>query len=72
MKWFSSRTDVLYRPLILIILRCFVEDGNEMYQHVKVTCKACRVIFFCSLNRLFVAFALALPSSLLKFPTIGA
>ena len=23
---------------------CFAEDGTEMYQHVKRTCKACRVV----------------------------
>ena len=38
-------SDVLRRPLILIISR-FAEDGKEMYQHVKRTCKACRAVVF--------------------------
>ena len=47
----SSCTDVLHRPLILIISRCcFAEDGKEMYQHVKRTCKASRVIDFAHWN----------------------
>ena len=38
-------SDVLHRPLILIISRCcFAEDGTEMYRHVKRTCNACRAI----------------------------
>ena len=45
MKGLSSCTYVLHRPLILIISRCcFEEDDTEIYQHVKRTCKACRVI----------------------------
>ena len=54
MKCLSSCTDVPHRPLILNISRCwFAEDGKEMYQHVKRTCKACRVVVFAHLNRLF-------------------
>ena len=41
MKCLSSSTDVLHRPLILIVSSCCcAEDGTEMYQHVKCTCKA--------------------------------
>ena len=64
MKCLLSCADVLHRPLILITSRCcFAEDGTEMYQYVKRTCKACRVLVFA-----FVAFSLPLPSSLLKLP----
>ena len=71
MKRLSACTDVLHRPLILIISRCcFAEDGTEMYQHVKCTCKACRVIVFAHETDCFVALSLPLPlpSSLLKVP----
>ena len=34
-----------------------------MYQHVKRTCKACRVIVFAHLTDCFVALSLPLPSS---------
>ena len=45
MKCLSSGTDVLHRPLILIVSSCcFAEDAQVMYQHVKRTCKACRVV----------------------------
>ena len=41
MKFLSSCTDVLIASRC-----CFAEDGTEMYQHVKRTCKACRVVVF--------------------------
>ena len=71
MKCLSTCTDVLHRPLILIISRCcFAEDGTEMYQYVKRTCKACRVIVFAHPTDCFLALSLPLPSSLLKVPNI--
>ena len=39
-----------------------------MYQHAKLTCKACRVIVFAHQTDFFVGFLLMLPLSLLKFP----
>ena len=52
-------------PLILIILcRFFAEDETEMYQHVKRTCQACRVIVFARQTACFFAFSLPLPPSL--------
>ena len=58
MKCFSSGTDVLHRPLIVIISRCCcAEDDKEMYQHVKRTCKACRVLVFA--HRLFCSVLVA-------------
>ena len=69
MKCLSSCSDVRNRPLILIISRCcFAEDGTEMYQHVKRTCKACRVLVFAHSTDCFVAFSLL--SSLRKLPNI--
>ena len=69
MKCLSSYTDVLQRPLILIISRCcFAEDGKEMYHHIKRTCKACSVIIFAHYTDCFVA--LSLPSSLRKLPNV--
>ena len=65
MKCLSTCIDVLHRPLILIISRCyFAEDGTEMYQYVKRTCKAVNrsYIVLRSCNSL----SLPLPSSLLN------
>ena len=56
-------TVVLPRPLILIISRCFAEDGIEMYQHVIRTCKACRAVVFAHKT------IVLLPTSLLKLPS---
>ena len=69
MKCLSSCTDVLHRPLILIISRCcFAEDGTEMYQHVKRTCNACTAVVFAHQTDCFVAFLLPLPSAFLELP----
>ena len=61
MKCFSSCTDVLHRPLVLITSRCcFAEDGNEMYQHVKRTSRAKRaVLLFLLVKPIAVAVVLA-------------
>ena len=45
----------------------FCEDGKEMYQNVKRTCRA---IVFTHQAHCFVAFSLPLPSSLLKLPIL--
>ena len=59
MIFLSSCTDALHTPMILIISRCcLAEDGEEMYKHVKRTCKACSSCF-CSPNRLFCGFPVA-------------
>ena len=51
MKNSSSCTQVLHKTLNLVIPRCcFAEDGKEMYQNSKRTCRA--IVFF-SLNLLF-------------------
>ena len=55
MKCLSPCTDVLHRPLILIISRCcFAEDGTEMY----AICKT-QSYCVCSLNRLFCGVVVA-------------
>ena len=65
MKCFSSYSNVLHRLLVLIISRCyFAEDGKEMYQRVKCTCKTCRPFVFAYESGCFVAL------SLLKLPNI--
>ena len=43
----SSRANVLHRTLNLVISRRDLgDDGKEMYQNVKRTCRACRAIVF--------------------------
>ena len=57
---------VLHRTLNVVISRCcFAEDGKEMYQIVKRTCRA---IVFAHKAYCFVALSLPLPSSFLKIP----
>ena len=47
---------------------CFAEDGKEMYQDVKRTC---RVLFWLINTYRFVAFSLPSSLSLLKLPTVS-
>ena len=43
----SSCANVLHRTLNLVISRRHLgDDGKEMYQNVKRTCRACRAIVF--------------------------
>ena len=59
-----SSVDVLHKTLNVVILRCcFSEDGKEMYQNVKRTC---RVLVFSSLNLLFFGVFVAVALWLLK------
>ena len=64
MKNSPSSVDVLHKTLNVVISRCcFVEDGKEMYQNVKRTCRA--IVFA---HHTYCFAALSLPSSLLKLP----
>ena len=68
MKNSPLSVDVLHKNLDVVILRCcFAEEGKEMYQNVKRTC---RVIVFARKIYCFAALSLSLPSpsSLLKLP----
>ena len=68
MKNSPSSVDVLHKTFIVVISRyCFAEDGKEMYQNVKRTCRA---IVFAHYTYCFVALSLPSPSSLLKLPII--
>ena len=57
MKCFSSRTDVLHRPLILIISRCCFGERNVPICKTQV--QSVRSYCFCSLNRLFCSVPVA-------------
>ena len=60
----SSCANVLHRTLNLVISRRHLgDDGKEMYQNVKRTCRACRAI-------VFVASSLPSASSFRKLPVV--
>ena len=66
MKNLPSCVHVLHKTLnVVISRRCFAEDGKEMYQNVKRTCRA---IIFPNYTDWFAALSLPLSSSLLKLP----
>ena len=66
MKNSPSSVDVLHKTSNLVMSRCcFAEDGEEIYQNVKRTCRA---IVFVHYSYCFAALSLTLPSSLLKLP----
>ena len=63
----SSRANVLHRTLNLVISRRHLgDDGKEMYQNVKRTCRA---IVFAHLTYCFVASSLSSASSFRKLPS---
>ena len=62
-----SCVDVLHKILNLVITRCcFAEDGKEMYQNVKCTCRA---IVFAHQTCCFVAFSLPSPATTTRTAT---
>ena len=64
MKNSPSCVHVLHKTLNVVISRCcFAEDGKEMYQNVKRTCRA---IVFAHQTYCFAALSLPSPSSLIK------
>ena len=66
MKNSPSCVNVHHKTLNVVISRCcFAEDGKEMYQNVKRTCRA---IVFAHKTYCFAALSLPSPSSLLKLP----
>ena len=64
----SSCANVLHRTLNLVISRRHLgDDGKEMYQNVKRTCRACKAIVFAHLTyNCFVASSLPSASSFRK------
>ena len=57
------------KPLILLFDVVVLQEGNEMYQNVKRTCRG---VVFAHQSRCFVPFSLPSPSWLLKFPDIAS
>ena len=69
MKNSPSCVHVLHKTLNVVISRCcFAEDGKEMYQNVKRTCRA---IVFAHQVYCFAALSLPSPLSLLKLPNVA-
>ena len=67
----SSCANVLHRTLNLVISRRHLgDDGKEMYQNVKRTCRACRAIVFAHQTYCFVASSLPSASSFRKLPNL--
>ena len=67
MKNSLSCVHVLHKTLNVVISRCFAEDGKEMYQNVKRTC---RVVVFVHQTYYFAELSLPTSSSLLKLPIV--
>ena len=66
MKNSPSYVHVLHKTLNVVISRCcFAEDGKEMHQNVKRTCRA---IVFAHQAYCFAVLSLPSPLSLLKLP----